>query len=102
MSGSSTSPPPRWPGWASWTAWRRRARRSGALPPTWPGVGPPRAPVVETARPYADVIVSDEGRGLPAARSIGARTATTPLVALVDADVILPAGSLAAPPAGVR
>ena len=51
---------------------------------------------VEIARRYADVIVSDEGRGLPAARSIGARTATTPLVALVDADVILPDGSLAA------
>lgn len=51
---------------------------------------------VEIARRFVDVIVSDEGRGLPAARSIGARTATTPLVALVDADVILQDGSLAA------
>lgn len=51
---------------------------------------------LEIARRYADKILSDEGRGLPAARSIGARAATTPLVALVDADVILPDGSLAA------
>jgi glycosyltransferase involved in cell wall biosynthesis len=41
-------------------------------------------------------ILSDGGRGLPAARSMGARAATTRWVALVDADVILPDGSLAA------
>jgi glycosyltransferase involved in cell wall biosynthesis len=51
---------------------------------------------LEIAGRFADLILSDEGRGLPAARSIGARAATTPLVALVDADVILPDGSLAA------
>ena len=51
---------------------------------------------LDIARRYADDVLSDEGRGLPAARSIGARAAMTPLVALVDADVILPDGSLAA------
>lgn len=51
---------------------------------------------LDIARRYTDRILSDEGRGLPAARSIGAQAATTPLVALVDADVILPDGSLAA------
>ncbi len=51
---------------------------------------------VEIARSFGARVLSDEGRGLPAARSIGARVATTELVALVDADVILPDGSLAA------
>lgn len=51
---------------------------------------------VEVARSFGARVLSDEGRGLPAARSIGARAATTELVALVDADVILPDGSLAA------
>ncbi len=51
---------------------------------------------LEIARRYTDRILSDEGRGLPVARSIGAQAATTPFVALVDADVILPDGSLAA------
>ncbi len=51
---------------------------------------------LEIARRYADSVLSDEGRGLPAARAMGARAATTPYVALVDADVILPDGSLAA------
>ena len=51
---------------------------------------------VEIARSFGARVLSDEGRGLPAARSIGARAASTHLVALVDADVILPDGSLAA------
>jgi glycosyltransferase involved in cell wall biosynthesis len=49
---------------------------------------------LEIARGFGARILSDEGKGLPAARSIGARAATTRLVALVDADVILPVGSL--------
>jgi glycosyltransferase involved in cell wall biosynthesis len=40
-------------------------------------------------------IVSDEGRGLPAARLLGAELAATPLVALIDSDVVVPAGALA-------
>jgi glycosyltransferase involved in cell wall biosynthesis len=51
---------------------------------------------LEIAGRFADRTLSDDGRGLPVARSIGAQAATTPLVALVDADVILPDGSLAA------
>jgi glycosyltransferase involved in cell wall biosynthesis len=51
---------------------------------------------LEIAKGFGARILSDEGRGLPAARSIGAQAATTRAVALVDADVILPAGSLAA------
>ena len=51
---------------------------------------------VEIARSFGARILSDEGRGLPAARSIGAQAATTRYVALVDADVILPDGSLGA------
>lgn len=51
---------------------------------------------VEIARSFGAQVLSDEGRGLPAARSIGARAAANDLVALVDADVILPDGSLAA------
>ena len=49
---------------------------------------------LEIARGLGARILSDEGRGLPAARSIGARAATARIVALVDSDVILPAGSL--------
>lgn len=49
---------------------------------------------VEIARSFGVRILSDEGRGLPAARSIGAQAATTRYVALVDADVVLPDGSL--------
>lgn len=40
-------------------------------------------------------ILSDEGRGLPAARMLGAQTATSSRVLLLDADVVLPEGSLA-------
>jgi glycosyltransferase involved in cell wall biosynthesis len=41
-------------------------------------------------------VLSDEGRGLPAARAIGAAAATTEFVALIDADVVVPDGALAA------
>ena len=51
---------------------------------------------LEIARRHGARILSDEGRGLPAARSMGVRAAATRWVALVDADVILPDGSLAA------
>jgi glycosyltransferase involved in cell wall biosynthesis len=51
---------------------------------------------LEIARSFGARILSDEGRGLPAARSIGARAASRPAVVLVDADVILPDGSLQA------
>jgi glycosyltransferase involved in cell wall biosynthesis len=51
---------------------------------------------VEIARSFGARILSDEGKGLPAARSIGARAATTRVLVLVDADVILPDGSLEA------
>jgi glycosyltransferase involved in cell wall biosynthesis len=42
------------------------------------------------------VVVSDEGRGLPHARTLGARTAATELVVLVDVDVVFPDGAVAA------
>jgi glycosyltransferase involved in cell wall biosynthesis len=42
------------------------------------------------------VVVSDEGRGLPYARTLGARTATTELVVLVDVDVVFPDGAVVA------
>lgn len=48
------------------------------------------------ARRYGARILSDEGRGLPAARLLGAREASSARVALVDADVVLPDGALAA------
>ena len=48
------------------------------------------------AERFGATILSDEGRGLPAARLLGAETATTRYVALVDADVVLPEGALAA------
>jgi glycosyltransferase involved in cell wall biosynthesis len=49
---------------------------------------------LEIARRYGVRILSDEGRGLPAARLLGARAASAPYVALVDADVTLPEGAL--------
>lgn len=51
---------------------------------------------VERARSYGARILSDGGRGLPAARTLGAASATGRWVALVDADVVLHAGALAA------
>jgi glycosyltransferase involved in cell wall biosynthesis len=41
-------------------------------------------------------LLSDEGRGLPAARMLGIEAAATRYVALVDADVVIAAGDLAA------
>jgi glycosyltransferase involved in cell wall biosynthesis len=41
-------------------------------------------------------VVSDDGRGLPYARTLGARTAATELVVLVDVDVVFPDGAVAA------
>lgn len=51
---------------------------------------------VETARGYGALILSDNGRGLPAARTLGAAAAHGRYVALIDADVVLPDGALAA------
>jgi glycosyltransferase involved in cell wall biosynthesis len=48
------------------------------------------------ARALGARVLSDEGRGLPAARALGARAARTKYVALVDADVIVPEGALEA------
>ncbi|MEO5574738.1 MAG: glycosyltransferase [Gaiellaceae bacterium] len=50
---------------------------------------------LEVARRYPVQVLSDEGRGLPAARAIGATAASSRLVALIDADVVLPEGALA-------
>jgi len=48
----------------------------------------------EIARDCGATVISDEGRGLPAARMLGARSATGDVVALIDADVVLPPKSL--------
>jgi glycosyltransferase involved in cell wall biosynthesis len=48
----------------------------------------------EVAQRYGATVVSDEGRGLPFARSLGIASARTPWVLLVDADVVFPAGAL--------
>ena len=48
------------------------------------------------ARALGARVLSDEGRGLPAARALGAAAARTRYVALVDADVVMPDGALAA------
>lgn len=49
---------------------------------------------LEIARRHGARILSDEGRGLPAARRIGAEAAQAPNVALIDADVVLGDGDL--------
>lgn len=49
---------------------------------------------LEIARRHGARILSDEGRGLPAARILGAEAAQSERVALVDADVVLPDGAL--------
>ena len=48
----------------------------------------------EIAERYTPRLLSDEGRGLPVARLLGAQAASSSLVALVDADIVLPDGSL--------
>jgi glycosyltransferase involved in cell wall biosynthesis len=51
---------------------------------------------VGLAHEYGATVLSDDGLGLPAARLRGAEAAQTRYLALVDADVVLPDGSLAA------
>ena len=49
----------------------------------------------EIAGRYPVTILSDHGKGLPAARRIGAEAASSRLVALIDCDVVLHEGALA-------
>jgi glycosyltransferase involved in cell wall biosynthesis len=49
---------------------------------------------LEIARRYSVTILSDEGRGLPVARLLGAQAAQSSRVALIDADVVLHHGAL--------
>jgi glycosyltransferase involved in cell wall biosynthesis len=49
---------------------------------------------VEIARSMGARVISDEGRGLPAARMLGVENACSDLVALIDADVVLSPGAL--------
>jgi glycosyltransferase involved in cell wall biosynthesis len=49
---------------------------------------------LEIARRHGATVLSDGGRGLPAARMMGAQAASGRFVALVDADVVLRPGSL--------
>jgi glycosyltransferase involved in cell wall biosynthesis len=51
---------------------------------------------LEIARNYPVRILSDDGLGVAAARMIGARAASTSRVALIDVDIVLPDGALAA------
>jgi len=51
---------------------------------------------VEVAERFGAVVMSDEGKGLPVARVLGAERARTPWVVLVDADVVWPPGTLEA------
>jgi glycosyltransferase involved in cell wall biosynthesis len=50
----------------------------------------------DIARRYGARVLSDGGRGLPAARDLGVRAARSEVVALIDTDVVLPDGALAA------
>jgi glycosyltransferase involved in cell wall biosynthesis len=50
----------------------------------------------EIAAKYTSRILSDEGRGLPFARLLGAKEARSSAVALVDSDVVFPHGALEA------
>jgi glycosyltransferase involved in cell wall biosynthesis len=49
---------------------------------------------LDIARRYSAVILSDEGRGLPAARLMGAEAASSRRLALIDADVVVGEGDL--------
>lgn len=51
---------------------------------------------LEIAQLYPVTTLSDEGRGLPAARILGAEAAVSQRILLLDADVVLPEGALAA------
>ncbi len=46
------------------------------------------------AQSYGAVVLSDEGRGLPHARTLGVQAVETPWVVLVDSDVVFPDGGL--------
>lgn len=48
----------------------------------------------DVARAWGATVLSDEGGGLPLARSLGVREARTRWVALVDADVVIPPDAL--------
>ena len=50
---------------------------------------------VEIARSFGATVLDDEGRGLPAARHMGAQAASSDYVALIDADVVVGDGDLA-------
>jgi glycosyltransferase involved in cell wall biosynthesis len=50
----------------------------------------------EVALRHGATLLSDEGKGLPAARTLGTEAASTRWVALVDADVEVPPGALEA------
>lgn len=50
---------------------------------------------VEIAEAAGALVLSDGGRGVPAARMMGARAASCEILALIDADVLLPEGALA-------
>jgi glycosyltransferase involved in cell wall biosynthesis len=49
----------------------------------------------DIAREFGASVYSDDGGGLPLARSIGAQAAQTPWVLLVDSDVVFPDGAVA-------
>lgn len=49
---------------------------------------------VEIARRYPVRILNDQGRGVAAARMLGATTATAEAVALIDVDILVPPGAL--------
>ncbi len=51
---------------------------------------------LEIARRYPVTILSDEGRGLPVARMMGIRAAQSDRVALIDVDIVMKDGDLAA------
>ena len=51
---------------------------------------------LEIARQYPVTILSDEGKGVPAARMMGIQASGSSAVALIDVDIVLPDGALAA------
>lgn len=58
--------------------------------------GMSRDRTVQIALEHGARVISDEGKGLPAARALGAAAATSPTIAFIDADVVLHDGALAA------
>lgn len=49
---------------------------------------------VEIAKTYTDRVYSDEGKGLAYARQLGAEQATQEYISYIDADIVLPEGTL--------